>query len=52
VWLMSSEFAWAIRFLSELQGVAESDFFLVAISQHSVSSEWVKKELNGRVARN
>lgn len=29
------------------QGLAESDYFLLAISQNSVESEWVKKELNG-----
>jgi hypothetical protein len=28
------------------QGLAESDYFLFAASQHSVASEWVKKELN------
>jgi len=28
------------------QGLAESDFFLVAISEHSVTSQWVQKELN------
>ncbi|MBB5710187.1 toll/interleukin-1 receptor domain-containing protein [Sphingomonas xinjiangensis] len=29
------------------QGLAESDFFLLAVSKASVDSEWVKKELNG-----
>jgi len=29
------------------QGLAESDFFLLAVSRASVESEWVKKELNG-----
>ena len=29
------------------QGLAESDYFLIGISENSVSSEWVKKELNG-----
>ena len=28
------------------QGLAESDYFLVALSDNSVQSEWVKKELN------
>ena len=28
------------------QGLAESDIFLVVLSEHSVSSEWVKRELN------
>jgi len=28
------------------QGLAESDYFVVAISANSVQSEWVKKELN------
>ena len=28
------------------QGVAESDFFLIVVSAASVSSAWVKKELN------
>jgi hypothetical protein len=28
------------------QGLAESDYFLFAVSKNSVSSEWVKKELN------
>ena len=29
------------------QGLADSDYFLIAISRNSVGSEWVKKELNG-----
>lgn len=29
------------------QGLAESDFFLIVVSQNSVESSWVKKELNG-----
>jgi hypothetical protein len=28
------------------QGLASSDYFLLALSEHSVSSEWVKRELN------
>lgn len=28
------------------QGLAESDYFLIAMSENSVSSEWVKRELN------
>ncbi len=28
------------------QGLAESDYFLIAISENSVNSPWVKKELN------
>lgn len=28
------------------QGLAESDFFLIALSENSVDSAWVKKELN------
>jgi hypothetical protein len=28
------------------QGLAESDFFLLVLSQNSVTSQWVKKELN------
>lgn len=28
------------------QGLAESDYFLLGISQNSLNSEWVKKELN------
>jgi hypothetical protein len=28
------------------QGLAESDFFLIVVSENSVGSEWVKKELN------
>ena len=28
------------------QGLAESDYFLIALSENSVNSEWVKKELN------
>lgn len=28
------------------QGLAESDYFLVALSENSTQSEWVKKELN------
>ena len=33
------------------QGVAESDFFVIAISEHSVKSEWVKRELNSALVR-
>jgi hypothetical protein len=29
------------------QGLAESDFFLIVISENSVNSAWVKKELSG-----
>ena len=28
------------------QGLAGSDYFLIAVSHNSVSSEWIKKELN------
>jgi hypothetical protein len=28
------------------QGLAESDYFLIGISRHSIDSQWVKKELN------
>lgn len=28
------------------QGLAESDFFVIALSENSIKSEWVKKELN------
>jgi len=28
------------------QGLAQSDFFLIAVSQHSADSAWVQKELN------
>lgn len=28
------------------QGLAQSDFFLIALSKESINSEWVKKELN------
>lgn len=28
------------------QGLAESDYFLIAVSKNSIQSEWVKKELN------
>lgn len=28
------------------QGLADSDYFLIGLSQYSVASEWVKKELN------
>lgn len=28
------------------QGLADSDYFLIGLSQHSAASEWVKKELN------
>jgi hypothetical protein len=31
------------------QGLAESDYFIIAISEHSVQSEWVKKELNNAI---
>jgi hypothetical protein len=33
------------------QGLAESDYFLIAVSEASVESEWVKKELNGALLR-
>jgi hypothetical protein len=33
------------------QGLAESDFFLVVVSQSSVNSAWVQKELNGALVR-
>lgn len=29
------------------QGLADSDYFLIAVSEKSVESDWVKKELNG-----
>lgn len=31
------------------QGLAESDFFLIVVSENSVKSEWVKKELNSAI---
>jgi hypothetical protein len=31
------------------QGLAESDFFLIVVSRNSVTSAWVKKELNSAV---
>ena len=31
------------------QGLAESDFFLIVVSENSVNSEWVKKELNSAI---
>lgn len=33
------------------QGLAESDYFLLAASKHSVNSEWVKRELNSALLR-
>jgi hypothetical protein len=33
------------------QGLAESDFFLIILSEYSVSSDWVKKELSGALVR-
>lgn len=33
------------------QGLAESDYFLIAISEHSIQSEWVKKELNNAIIK-
>jgi hypothetical protein len=33
------------------QGLAESDFFLIILSEHSVNSDWVKKELSGALVR-
>jgi hypothetical protein len=33
------------------QGLAESDFFVIAISESSVASEWVKKELNNALVQ-
>jgi hypothetical protein len=31
------------------QGLAESDFFLIVVSENSVNSAWVKKELNSAI---
>jgi TIR domain len=31
------------------QGLAESDFFLIVVSEQSVNSEWVKRELNSAI---
>jgi hypothetical protein len=31
------------------QGLAESDFFLIVVSENSVNSEWVRKELNSAI---
>jgi hypothetical protein len=33
------------------QGLAESDFYLIVVSQSSVESQWVRKELNGALVR-
>lgn len=33
------------------QGLAESDFFLIGLSENSTKSEWVKKELNNALVR-
>jgi hypothetical protein len=33
------------------QGMAESDYFLLAVSQNSVASEWVKRELNSALIK-
>jgi hypothetical protein len=33
------------------QGLAQSDFFLIALSEHSVGSEWVKRELNNALVQ-
>jgi hypothetical protein len=33
------------------QGLAESDFFLLVVSENSISSPWVLKELNGALVR-
>ncbi|HEY7405950.1 MAG TPA: toll/interleukin-1 receptor domain-containing protein [Candidatus Angelobacter sp.] len=33
------------------QGLAESDFFLVVVSENSSKSSWVQKELNGALVR-
>lgn len=33
------------------QGLAESDFFIIAISDNSINSEWVKKELNNAIVK-
>jgi TIR domain len=33
------------------QGLAQSDFFLIALSEHSVDSEWVKRELNNALVQ-
>jgi hypothetical protein len=31
--------------------LAQSDFFLIALSEHSVGSEWVKRELNNALVQ-
>jgi hypothetical protein len=31
------------------QGLAESDFFLIVVSENSVNSPWVKRELNSAI---
>jgi hypothetical protein len=33
------------------QGLAESDFFLIVVSQNSISSAWVQKELNSALVK-
>lgn len=33
------------------QGLAQSDFFLIALSEHSVGSEWVTRELNNALVQ-
>src|SRR5437588_104303 len=33
------------------QGLAQSDYFIIALSESSVSSAWVKKELSGALLR-
>ena len=33
------------------QGLAESDYFIIAISEHSAKSEWVKRELNSAIVK-
>jgi len=33
------------------QGLAESDYFIIAVSEYSIKSEWVKKELNNAIVK-
>jgi len=33
------------------QGLAESDYFIIAVSVHSAQSEWVKRELNNAIVK-
>lgn len=52
VWLDEKEIRVGDSIVEKVgQGLADSDYFLIALSEHSVSSPWVTKELNHALVR-